>query len=108
MIERIEALIEKATPGPWECFFNCVIGGPGTGWGIKSERIETLADFVDDDSAEADADLAAHARQLLPLMAAELEAWRKAFGGPEDRYGFVRETGLALDAYCAEYLPEKK
>ena len=107
MISRIKALIEAATPGPWRT-------SPMFPSGVISEPTDSVVATIEEWSDEidaADAAFIAHARQLLPLMAdvvriAELVAWEDE---PIDsNHVLLSEYLGALDAYCAEHLPEKE
>ena len=94
MIDRISALIEKATPGPWTVDKHGEIYH-----GINEEP---LFDGTEDDIA-----FIAHARQLLPLMLEEITARRESMGYSPSTVGVNRTyyAQLGLDAYCAEHLP---
>lgn len=106
MIERIEALIEKATPGQWYSSQTTI-----DGWAIADvgfQRVSTDHDEQPNTVGLADAAFIAHARQLLPLMLevvriAEFVAWEDE---PIDsNHVLLSEYLGALDAYCAEHLP---
>jgi hypothetical protein len=109
MSERIEALCEAATPGPWNSY---------VGWC----SVESTSDvggyiFFDEQSREDDRAFIAHARQLLPLMLDVVKASRAEYDEqlaecdrkdcewlPNRLWG---KSFTALDNYCAEHLPER-
>jgi hypothetical protein len=85
MLDRIEKLIEDATGKPW--FFDNGIA-PGSDV-FEAEDIEEFAQIM---------------RQLAPLM---LEVVRTQTEPPWDAAKAISAKD-ALDAYCAEHLPEVK
>lgn len=111
MIERISALIEKATPGPWLSRKQ-----EWESWCVRADgEYQDLANEVD----ESDAAFIAHARQLLPLLLEVVKAASDYFA--LDQADLARERDAswvkaaeefplpqslkALDAYCSEQLP---
>jgi len=110
MIERIEALCEAATPGPWE---SQPSGDLPDHKDIWSESGHFVAGGNID---ETDAAFIAHARQLLPLMLEVVKASRAEYDeqlAECDRKDcewlsnrLWGKSFTALDNYCAEHLPE--
>jgi hypothetical protein len=118
MIERIEALCEAATPGPWNAH-DTFTDDAWFAW-VTDEahhQIVTCEGCLPWEGEKANAAFIAHARQLLPLMLAEIEAHR-ALCATRHRSGSsidavfeaeieADDKAQDLEAYCAEHLPEK-
>lgn len=128
MLERIEALIEKATPGPWE---NNAASGMHEHYQIAwvgARSIDGSTSFPSTRSGEnADAAFIAHARQLLPLMLRVCQATKQiveadhildnpaASKADQVHFSMVQTEGIMLAAedlekvyaYCAN-LPEEE
>ncbi len=86
-LERIKALCEEATEGPWELRKDSIYRVKGAQW--------WLAEF----GCERDAALASHARQLVPLMLCVIVS--------EEIDQNMHQLALNnLKTYCAEHLPE--
>ena len=112
MIERIEALIEKATPGPW-----ARDGEDSANFGVRGAPPDgNILAVVQQDGRGGrwdDALFIAQARQLLPLMLEVVKAGEAFRRGTEDltrsgRLNPLRFSLEKLDAYCAEHLPESE
>jgi len=106
MIERIEALIAAATPGPWRTARMLPLA-------VVSEPTDSIVATIAEWSSEvetADAAFVAHARQLLPLMLEVVKAsdeLRCNCFAASPLLQFVDKTIEDLYAYCAE-LPEEE
>ena len=109
MIDRITELIEKATPGPWGRD-----GEDSANFGVRGAPPDgNILAIVQQDGRGGrwdDAAFIAQARQLLPLMLGVVDAADSLVVYPEGAFGFeeLAEAQAALDAYCAEHLPEAK
>ncbi len=107
MLDRIRRLADAATEGPW--------GVEEDEFGIHVESKSQGYDVLDvEDGGLSDAALAAHSRQLVPLMLEELEARRLcATRGntlsvlPGDEHSAGARVCLAqeaLDSYITKHL----
>ncbi len=98
-IERIKALCEKATGGPW------VVGIGGGRYGVMTDEKE--ADLICDYPRWMDADFIAHARQLIPLMLRVIESHDHFLAsGWEVGLDDVNEAWRKLESYCEQHLGE--
>lgn len=112
MIERIEALIEAATPGPWFAYNSMVV--PNAAYHDPHPEWSAVADTYVPANAQRERDdrrnalFIAHSRQLLPLM---LEVVKASDHFCRDLKASLDPTEVALnnlEFYCAEHLPEAK
>lgn len=76
-LSAIRELCEKATGGPWYTRYQPEHPRFPAAWELNSETVEVLAQFSDDEDGLTDAQFCAHARQLIPLLLDEVEAWRE-------------------------------
>ena len=80
-LREIKERCERATPGPWIVSPNRHKAKDGSQWGIIEARIRTVTGGIvahtictwDGDNGRANAEFAAHAREDVPVLVAEVE-----------------------------------
>jgi hypothetical protein len=109
-VPRIEKLLAEATERPWRSRFVPASHSQPAGWHVRSEQLETLADFGDDESAKRDAALICEAVNALPALIAAVKALEGIaatpygnFASKGDYAAFIRDlASVALAPFSFE------
>lgn len=106
-LDRLEALAEGATPGPWERVTSQRIDGPDYAEVICPGRVECMAhcyggsSTIEGDNLDADLEFIAFARDALPRALAELRVLRERVAEALEieawPYNPATMTGFELD-----------